>query len=95
MPRFFAILAIGLEGSSPSPIPRAEANLPVPTPISRDFSFSGFSGRKVFRAKSSDSYAGLYFSYQASYSSAYLSKLSHEFIKTPLRFQIINSELLI
>ncbi|MFZ2500113.1 MAG: hypothetical protein ACP5N0_09460 [Methanosarcina sp.] len=83
MPRFFAIFAIALEGSSPNPIPREEANLPVPTPISSAFSFSRSSGRNALRAKSSDSYAGLYFSYQASYSSAYLSKVSHDLMKIP------------
>jgi len=83
MPRFSAIFTIGLAGSSPYPIPRGAANLPVPTPISRVLRFPGFSGKNVFRARSSDSYAGLYVSYQASYSSAYLSKASQDFITVP------------
>lgn len=80
MPLFSAISAIAFEGSSPYPNPKEAANLPVPAPISRALSFPGFSGTKVFRARSSDSYADLYFSYQASYSSAYLSKASQGFI---------------
>jgi|GEM_PF-2593804 len=83
MPLFSAISAIGLAGSSPYLIPRGNANLPVPVPISRVLRVPGFSGTKVFRARNSDSYAGLYFSYQASYSSAYLSKASQDFIKVP------------
>ncbi|WP_235283980.1 MULTISPECIES: hypothetical protein [unclassified Methanosarcina] len=35
------------------------------------------------RARSSDSYAGLYLSYHASYSSAYISKAFQGFIKVP------------
>jgi hypothetical protein len=70
-------------GSSPILIPRGDANLPVP--ISSVFNFSTFSGRKAFKARISDSYAGLYFSYQVSYSSAYLLKVSQEFILIPHR----------
>lgn len=40
---------------------------------------------KIFKARSSDLYAGLYFSYQASYSSAYFSKASQVFMKNPPR----------
>lgn len=80
---FSAISAIALAGSSPYLIPKGAANLPVPTAISRVLRFSGFFGMKVFRARSSDSYAGLYFSYQASYSSAFFSKASQGFIRVP------------
>ncbi|AKB29293.1 hypothetical protein MSSIT_2574 [Methanosarcina siciliae T4/M] len=83
IPLFSAIFAIGLAGSSPYTIPKGAENLPVPAPISRVLRFPGFSGKNVFRARSSDSYAGLYFSYQESYSSAYLSKASQGFIKVP------------
>lgn len=84
IPLFSAIFAIDPAGSSPYLIPRGTANLPVPAPISRVLRIPGFSGMNVFRARSSDSYAGLYFSYQASYFSAYLSKASQDFIKIPL-----------
>jgi hypothetical protein len=88
MPLFSEISAIAPAGSSPYPSPRGAANLPVPAPTSRALRFSGFSGTKVFRAISSDSYAGLYFPYQASYSSACLSKVSQGFIGVP-RWKIL------